>query len=93
MHNFLHNSPLAHCAYLIIAKKGVDYKALFVVSQFTSSMVSSLYDVRLRCLFISLVNDDNLEHNEYFIATLSVSDPIVTIKNNVTIITIIDDDG
>jgi hypothetical protein len=46
-----------------------------------------------RCMDIPIVDDGALEGNETFTLTLTTSDPDVMLGNDVTTITIIDDEG
>jgi len=47
----------------------------------------------VKCVNISLLNDEALEGNQTFIVALTTSDPDVALGSNTTIISIMDDDG
>ena len=62
-----------------------------VVQQFGNTLSPLNRDVR--CLTIILMDNNDFDGNKTFITTLSVSDPTVTVKNNITNVIIVDDDG
>ena len=47
----------------------------------------------MQCLDVSITNDTALELNETFTVILATVDPDVILENNMTDITILDDDG
>ncbi len=50
-------------------------------------------DDAVRCVDISIVEDNALEGIQTFTLTLSTSDPDVTLGNNITTINVTDNDG
>jgi hypothetical protein len=73
--------------FIVVA--GEDYISTSEVETFTSG--SS--DGATRCVKIPILDDDASEGEQTFILTLTASDPDVMLGNNVTTITIIDDEG
>jgi hypothetical protein len=68
---------------------GVDYTSISEVKTFSSGSPDSA----ARCVNIPILDDGALEGNETFTLTLTTSDPDVMLGNNVTTITIIDNEG
>jgi hypothetical protein len=50
-------------------------------------------DGNIECVDIFIVDDGALERNETFTLEITTSDPVVLLGNNVTTITIIDNEG
>ena len=64
--------------------------------RFTSSDItfpSGSSDSTAGCVSITILDDTVLEENQAFTVTLTTSDPDVLLGNNVTVITIEDNDG
>ncbi len=74
---------------LITAISDFDYINISSTQIFISGSTGN--DVR--CLDITIVEDSALEGNQTFAVTLSSSDPDVMLENDITTITIIDNDG
>jgi hypothetical protein len=72
-----------------VVMAGEDYVSSSEVETFTSGSPNG----STRCVGISILDDDVLEGEQTFVLTLTTSDPDVMIRNNVTTITIIDNEG
>jgi hypothetical protein len=68
---------------------GKDYTSISEVEIFTSGSP----DGASRCVDIPILDDGALEGEQTFTLTLTTSDPDVMLGNNVTTITIIDNEG
>jgi len=73
---------------LSLALVNSDYESIFFNQTFTSGSM----DDSTRCTNISIVDDGALEDDEIFTVALITSDPDVMLRN-MTLITIIDNDG
>ena len=72
------------------ALAGTDYTGISTTLTFTNNSM----DGDVECVSIAIIDDDALELDETFTMTLTTSEPRVTFTNNdVTVITITDDDG
>ena len=47
----------------------------------------------MQCIVVTILDDEIMERAETFTVTLTTSDPDVTVGDNQTIVTIIDDNG
>jgi hypothetical protein len=72
--------------FIVIA--GEDYTSITEDETFNSG----LPDSATRCVIIPILDDDAPEGEQTFTLTLTTSDPDVMLGNNVTTITIIDDE-
>ncbi len=80
---------MTYASVLITAIAGSDYTNSSSGEYFAFG--STTNDVR--CVGITILNDDALEGNQTFTVTLTTSDPDVMLGTDKTIITIRDNDG
>ncbi len=74
---------------LFTAIDGSDY----IRSSSEASFASGSTNNAVRCVGITILDDDALEGNQTSTVTLTTSDPDVTLGTDMTIITITDNDG
>ncbi len=74
-----------HVTLIVAGIAGSDYINISTEAVFTTGSI--------RCVDISILDDNALEGDQTFTVTLSTSDPDVMLGNDVTTITIIDNDG
>jgi hypothetical protein len=80
---------VGHCLFYNVVMAGEDYISIFEFENFTSGSP----DGATKCVDIRILDDDALEGEQTFTLTLTTSDPDVMLGNNVTTITIIDNEG
>jgi hypothetical protein len=85
---------VGHCLLILlwiynVVMAGKDYISISEVETVTSGSAGGA----TRCVVIPILNDDALEGEQTFTLTLTTSDPDVMLVNNVTTITIIDNEG
>ena len=73
----------------LIAVSGSDYISIFSNQTFKIGSINGT----TRCVFINILDDLSLEGNQSLHVILSIKASNVLLQQNVTVITVIDDDG